>query len=337
MKKKQRLGLLIRLALSAVLIVLLFSLIDREHFVQHLRNMNLTYFVIGLGFYFLGIGFWALRWYIFIHATEKDVSFWSVLRVTIIGIFFSMFLPTMVGTDLGRMYEMSRDRENKIGVVSTVLLDRLMGLATLILMALVTLFIGNEYTADVPIREIVIGITALMAVSWLVFFNRDLMRHFVWVFELPVAKQLEPTIRSIYDSLAHLQSQPRLLLSAVIISLLNQLSEVMAVVMIAQALKIQIAPIYFFIFMPLVWLILMIPVSISGLGLREGVFAFFFTQVGATGAESLAMSLLFYSHSVVVGLIGGIFLLKSFVTSSSSLIPSFRKPLDAPHAKSQVE
>ena len=66
--------------------------------------------------------------------------------------------------------------------------------------------------------------------------------------------------------------------------------------------------------MPLIWVIVTVPVSISGLGLREGAFAFFFTQVGVSSADAVAMSLLYYFYNVIVGGLGGILLLRSTVT-----------------------
>lgn len=303
---KQRATLFIRLGLSIVLIGLLFSLIDRKHFVEHLRSLNVSYFLLGLTCYVVSVVLWSVRWHLFIRATGEVVSLWRVFQTTITGVFFSMFLPTVVGTDLGRMYEMSRDREDKVSVVSTVLLDRLMGLLTLVLIALVALVIGYEFAGDSSIAITIVMATILMLVGWLLFFNRDLMRSFLWVFQLPAAKQLEPALRALYNALHHLQSQPRLLISTLIVSILNNLVEVISVILIARALDIQTEAVYFFIFMPLIWLITTIPISIGGLGLREGVFAFFFGQVGVSSEEAVAMSLLYYGCSVVVGFAGGI-------------------------------
>jgi glycosyltransferase 2 family protein len=308
---KQRAGIIIRFGLSILLIVLLFSLIDVDHFIQHIRNLNPIYFLVGLVVYFVAIGFSALRWYLFIRATNEPVGFSRVFGTTLIGIFFSLFLPTMVGTDLGRMYELSRGQKDKVSVVSTVVLDRLMGLVTLVLMALVAVIIGVDFTGELPVNELVIGAAALMLVGWLVFFNRALMYRFSWVLAMPLVKQFDPTIRSLYNTLHFLQSQPRLLLSTFVVSLLNQFTEVVSVILIAMALGVQVPIVHFFVFMPIVWLVTMIPISISGLGLREGAFAFFFTQVGVTGAEAVAISLIFYFYSVVVGVIGGLLLTRS--------------------------
>lgn len=322
---KNHLGSLLRLGLSLILLVIVFLIIDIEHFLEHLYSLDLTFFLLGLIAYFGAVVLWASRWYLLVRATGEIVSFWRIFSTTLIGIFFSLFLPTMVGTDLGRMYELSRGQENKTGVVSTVLLDRLVGLATLILMAMTAILFGLQFTGNAEISQFVLLMAVLMVIGWFVFFNRRVMHHFNWVFRLPLANRIEPTIREIYDTLYFLQSKPRLMLVAAALSLLNQIMEVISVILIARALVVYTDTAYFFVFMPLIWLVTMVPIAISGLGLREGAFAFFFTQVGVTSEEGVAISLLFYSFNVIVGLSGGLILLYNN-------IKSYRPPPQPIHA-----
>lgn len=322
---KQHIGSLLRLVLSVVLIVALFSVIDRQHFIDNLRSVDPLIFLLGLAAYFGATALWALRWHLFIRAVGEQVSFVRVFFTTTVGMFFSLFLPTMVGSDLGRMYELSREQHDKVGVVSTVLLDRLMGLVTLALMAVFALFFGAEFAGSVPVKEIVIGTAVIMSVGWVLFFNRRVMRRFNWIFDLPVVKRLEPTLRELYNSLHFLQSQPRLLLLTFGLSMIYQAVHVLSVVLVAWALGVRVEPVYYFVFMPIIWLVTMVPISISGLGLREGAFAFFFTQVGMTGAEAVAISLLYYGYNVAVGVVGGL------VFSRTALV-NYRRRLAEPAA-----
>jgi len=309
MANKKHLGSLLRLGLSVVLLIIVFLMIDIEHFWEHLSSVDLTFFFLGLLAFFGATLMWAARWHLLVRATGEIVSYGRILGTTMIGIFFSLFLPTLVGTDLGRMYELSRDQENKAGVVSTVLLDRLIGLGSLILMALTAIIFGLSFIENTSIGPFVLFIGVALVVGWFVFFNRKAMHYFTWVFRLPLVNRVEPIIRDIYNTLHFLQSKPRLMIMATVLSLLYNSLEVTAVILIARALTVNVDPVYFFIFMPLIWLVTMVPIAISGLGLREGAFAFFFTQVGITGADAVAISLLFYSYTVIMGLSGGVILL----------------------------
>lgn len=305
--------------MSLVLLAVLFFLVDREALLNALTTINPAYYLIGLGAFMSAVCFWTLRWWMFIRAAEEPVSFSKALTTLLTGIFYSMFLPTFVGIDIGRMYELGRDQNNrKTHVVSTVLLDRLMGLISLVIMAFIALIIGYQYTSgDDGVIITVIGALAGLVVGWLLFFNRRFMEFiFKLVFSLPLVNRLEETIREIYEALYLLHKQPRLLLATGAVSMLNNIAETMSVVFIAVALGVEVSPVYFFLFMPIIWLVMLIPISISGLGLREGAFVFFFTQVGVSAADAVAISLLFYSYSVIVGVLGGVTMLKTSVSDA---------------------
>jgi uncharacterized membrane protein YbhN (UPF0104 family) len=95
------------------------------------------------------------------------------------------------------------------------------------------------------------------------------------------------------------------------VSVVNSLFTIVATLLAARSIGVNIDAIYFFIFMPIIWIIITIPISLSGLGLREGAFVFFFSQVGVTPSDAVAISLLYYSYNVVIGVAGGLILLYS--------------------------
>ncbi|HLV34372.1 MAG TPA: flippase-like domain-containing protein, partial [Spirillospora sp.] len=130
--KKRNLGLFIRLGLSVILLVVLFIIIDWQELLTALAKIQISEYLIGLLLYLGVMAFWSLRWYLLIRATDNPlpVSLRRVFRTILISVFYSNFLPTVVGTDMGRLYELSPDHKPTAAVASTVLLDRLIGLAS---------------------------------------------------------------------------------------------------------------------------------------------------------------------------------------------------------------
>jgi hypothetical protein len=102
------------------------------------------------------------------------------------------------------------------------------------------------------------------------------------------------------------KGEPRILLKAVGTSFLVQVSSVATFYVISKGLGMKVPIGYFFIFVPIAVTISMIPISLSGLGLREGAFVYLFTKVGATDAQALTVSLVAFAAAVLLGLIGGI-------------------------------
>jgi hypothetical protein len=245
----------------------------------------------------------------------EDVAFGNVFVTSLFGLFMSLFLPSVVGMDVGRMHELSRLRENKIGVVSTVLLDRLVGLISLVITAMIALIIAGYQYVGAEVIYVVVGSAVLMAIAWLLFFNRKVMRHFRWVLELPVIQHFYETFEDLYTALHELQHQRRLLGATLLTSMVMVILEVSSVVLVARAIDVTINPVYFFIFMPLIWVIIAIPISIGGLGVREAVFVSFFTQVGMTAAQAILISLLYYSFTLIAGAVGGLIWMRASAVS----------------------
>jgi hypothetical protein len=308
------------------MLAFLFSLVDRQHFMEHLLGIHLVSFAIGLGCYFGYIALWAVRWHYIIRGSGERIDYRRVFTTTLIGNFFAMFLPEMVGSDLARMSEVSEERRTSARIVSTVLLDRVIGLISLMMMAVIGLALGFQHLEqEAPtITLLIVGLFVAMWIGWLVFFNRSIMRRLNGLFSLPLINRVEAPIRSLYNSLHYLQTQPRLLVVSVAISFALQMAEVASVIFIARSLGIQVPVIYFFIFMPIIWVITMVPISISGLGVREGAFAFFFSQVGMPSENAIAVSLLYYFYKVISGIIGGL------VIAHSSIARSLRHKVTTP-------
>jgi glycosyltransferase 2 family protein len=312
---KQKRGILVRLILSVVLLVLLFSRIEVDHFLSDLRHVNIAYFAIGLAIFWSYLVLWAYRWQLFLYGAGETIKLGEIFQTLLIGFFFSMFLPTVVGTDAGRMYELSRERENKTGVVSTVLLDRVVGLISTVIMASLALFIGGyRYIDNLIIPVVIVGSLLLLVVGWVLFFNRSFMHRFDWVIRLSIINRFQHSIRSLYQALYLLQQQPRLLITTLLVSFVMQTMEIMSVVLLAVALGLKINVIHFFIFMPIIWILITIPISIGGLGVREGAFVFFLGQVGIGSSHAITVSLLYYFYSVIVGVVGGIIWFRTSIT-----------------------
>ena len=71
--------------------------------------------------------------------------------------------------------------------------------------------------------------------------------------------------------------------------------------------------------LPIIWLITMVPITINGLGLREGAFIFLFTEIGMAKEMAMAISILFLLQTIIQGIIGGLFFLFEKVSVAEQL------------------
>jgi hypothetical protein len=89
-------------------------------------------------------------------------------------------------------------------------------------------------------------------------------------------------------------------------SLLVQIVSPLISFVIALSLGIKINIIYFFIFLPIIGAITLLPISIGGLGLRDATTIFFFAKAGVSKDLAFAMSLISFFFLLVYGAIGGL-------------------------------
>jgi len=318
MMKRQQLGLILRLLTAIVLLTVLILIIDRDALIATFLSVDIPLYTLGFVLFVGTILTWTLRWHLLMRAAGEVISFGKSLVTLTISMFFSMFLPTVVGTDLGRVYELGRDSSyRKSKLISSVLLDRLMGLMTISLMALIGLVVGSQFAGNQGVNLTVIGTLVVLFGGWVLVFNKRAEKIIFGILDqLPLVKRFSPQLHKVYTVLDELYRQPRLLARAGSVSIVNSLCTILATLLAARSIGVEISPLYFFIFMPIIWIIMTIPISVSGLGVREGAFIFFFSQVGVTNSDAIAISLLYYSYNVIVGIIGGLLLLYTSVTQT---------------------
>lgn len=306
----------VQLTVSVILLLILFQRIDFQSFLNLLAGIQPGYFLLGVLCYFLSMIAISFRWQFIVQTANGKANIFQLIGINFVGSFFSMFLPTAAGGDLARMYESSRRGMMGTTAVSTVLLDRVIGLISLVLISLVALLSGYRYAGNSWIVYLIIGAAIAMVVAWRLFFDLRAIRQFKAIFRLPFLARFERKARELYQSLYELQRQPKLLLSTVVISIVAQAIEIVSALFLARTLGINSQGFYFFIFIPLIWLITMAPISLNGLGVREGAFAFFFGQIGVASAEAVSLSLLVYLCRLLAGLFGGLLFLWSSMTSA---------------------
>ena len=69
---------------------------------------------------------------------------------------------------------------------------------------------------------------------------------------------------------------------------------------------IHVSPVFYFAALPIINIMTMVPITFSGIGVREGAFVYFLGLKGIEPEPALALGLLFFSIQVATGLVGGV-------------------------------
>jgi uncharacterized protein (TIRG00374 family) len=291
---------LLRIVLSLGLLVWVVRQVGWPEVWQAVRRAHGPYLGAALALSLVGIGVRAYRWSILLNALDMHPSLARLTALYFVGTFFNNFLPTGVGGDVVRVYELAQESRRPAAAVGTVLLDRATGLLVLFLIALLALASSHSLISPQVASAIVLLFVAGWGGSAFVLQRNWLERLGLWRWVEKV-----DLLRDSYEAVAACGA--RAIGSAMGASLgLNVLLIAMNV-LIAESLGVQLSLWYFLLFVPIISFLLVLPVSLSGLGVRESGYVYLFGQAGVPAHLALSLSLIVYAfNNVIPGVIGAV-------------------------------
>ncbi len=299
----------LKVAISLALIAYLFSRVDLSRVAGAIASANYFYLLLALGLYFLAIAVGCLKWRLLLKAQGIEVPFASLLSYIFVGIFFGNFLPTNVGGDVVRGYDLARHTERAAEAAISVLMDRLVGLIAFISMATIAAIIAAQVTGLESLRTLMIAtLVALVAfvAGFLLLLSRRLRALLERLFHLRLLAPLAPLYRRLSDSLACYGQAYSALLRALLLAVTGLIITNFVNYLVVLALGGGISLLYIFLFNPLIAFVLLIPISVGGIGLNQSAYVFFFNLVGVPEVKSLSLSLIMQVIIILVSLPGGV-------------------------------
>jgi len=326
---KGRVFLFVRLAVSFGLIGYIVYQIAKEHdlssFPLYYEKAHWGWLMLAVAAVFSIFCCGALRWGILLRAQGVSLSGASIFMYFMVGMFYNNFLPSTVGGDAVKVYYLHRFSGKGKEAFVSVLVDRLLGMAGLCIVAVVSLAFGWRTILEHPgisgdawmIFGTVGGLTAFLIVFFLVVFNDRLMNVF---FRLVPVASIKEKIRGIHDALLVYRGRRSVLIKALGVSVLVWICIVFACWMVYRGFAATGMPVprgqigeiglkYFYLFFPTISAIMSVPISVAGGGVREGLFMLFFGKgsfPGVTEMDAVMISLNFYFIFLAASSIGGV-------------------------------
>ena len=231
-------------------------------------------------------------------------------------------LPTSIGGDASRIFETSRRHPGQITpITGSVLLERAIGGAVTLLLAGIGLLLAiGRY----PIGAY-IGVEALFVVATIfvgfVFFSRRVRTRLA--FALPYARRLrvETPARAVYDGLHGYREHPWTLLVVAGVSASQQLLRILAIYASGRAVGIHLGLLPYVILGPLLFLVMLVPFTVNGIGVREAFFVDFLGKLGVPHDAAFACGFLFFILTIVLALPGVAVILWENVFGRATAVP----------------
>lgn len=251
------------------------------------------------------------RWHLLLRSQELVLPFRRTLTLYFIGQFFNAFMLGATGGDLVKAYYAAKETHHrKTEAVTTVFLDRVIGLVTLVGIIVVVLLARIRLVRAHPETRVALvffacvcatAVTAIAASAW-----RNLFDHVGFLRRLRERTRLGAMLNRIYTTFQIGFRRPAVMLSTIGLSLLNHVLNVASAMLLGRALNLRLPFADWLTAIPVINAVSAIPITPGGLGTREATATVMLNHVFQVPIENaLLLSLLIYASTLVWSLVGG--------------------------------
>lgn len=297
-----------KLVIATLLVGLLVWKVDWPQVFAIGLRVDLLWFAALIGLALVGIGLRTWKWRLFLAEHSATISWLRLYNVTLIGMFFNLFLPGMIGGDVARGHLIGRLTGSHVDAYASVFLDRFTGLLTLAGLAVLVMTFNVDVLGDSRIAWMVIGcLAACMAVLAL-----TLHPHAASALDrvLPRSGPLHrpaAIVRTLHAALHAYRKQPKAIAAALSISLLYHGVTILNLYAACRCLQLdQVSLAAAAVVAPIIMISTFVPVTPSNVGIWEWAFAILLAQAGVTTEAAIAVALLLRIKNLALALAGGI-------------------------------
>jgi uncharacterized protein (TIRG00374 family) len=299
----------LKVVVSAILLSIVLYRTNFSAIVDSIRGADLNFLLVALSLNFVGAILTSTRWSILTKAHGVEVSVSHYVSCWMVAVYFNQFLPSTVGGDAVRIYDTSRLGLSKTTSTAVIVTDRLLGLIVLLGIGLVAVVVGS--TAILTADYLLWACAALFTVvSIAVVSIRYAPAH---IGALTNRVSTRGPLKKVYgfvdrfaSALGVYKDKPGVLAIAVLISILLQLNVILFYYFIGLSLDLNVTLLQFATIIPIANVLMLLPITINGVGLREPVFALLLGAYGVAAATAVAFAWCSFFLFLLYGLTGGI-------------------------------
>lgn len=276
---RRKINIWIRVFISSLLLIFLFHKLNLSA-LKLIDESILVYFIFSLPIPAICIFIMAIRWKILIKSTlDIKINIIDLYKFYLMGNFFSLFLPGLIGGDATRIYN-SKEKYNISFKYATafVFIERIIGLVGVILI----FSFGSMLVSDPQL------IMKLHKINYFLIFI---------ILIITIFKN-----RLVKDRVLLIDNE--IIFISIILSIISQFGDIMIVKLFSDYFNLGITITHLMVIMPIIYIVSNLPISLGGLGVREGAMVASFSLFGFNASASVFISLLLYFTKVFIGLIG---------------------------------
>jgi len=315
------LGGLFRLAFATALLIYTFWRANPRDVWDVCTHAAITPLLVAVALVLVDRALMAYRWFVLLRPLEGRnlPPFRTILRIFFVSTFVGTFLPASIGGDAVRAYSLSNHRVPIADAMASVVLDRMLGVLSVLLMALLGLALAHDLAASRAVM-LALGITSLAcAVAAVLIFSDTADRVAEGLIaRLPWARGRRGA-SSLFAAVRRYSTHHSALANVLAGSIAVQTLRVIQAYYLGMSIGMRLPLVAYFAFVPLILLIMFLPITANGIGTGQAAFLWLFSRVGTPRDESFALSVLFVALGIVGNLPGAAYYLGGARESSTQM------------------
>lgn len=304
-----KLKTIIKIIFSLGLLSYLIYLAEPEKIITILSRIwtggHVVYIFYAILTFTIAIFVYAFRWQVLLNGYNIKIKTLKLFKFYLIGLFFNNFLPTGIGGDITRIYNLIQEAGDRTIGFASVMTERLLGITSTLILTLLSLtwLLGNFSTYRILYLNILL-LSSILLFFYLVF-NRKYPESFAEKIKNIKILKLGERIDKLFEAIRYFQDKKIVFVKVVLVSLIAQALVILMHYFCVLSLNLEISIYFMFLVVPVTFLLTMLP-SINGLGVRDGGFVFLLGKQGISTAASISLSLLAITIPMIVSVSGAI-------------------------------
>lgn len=317
---KKKIVNLFKIIFSVFFLFFIFKRINYHEVLSIIYKLDTALFILGISLTFINILILSARPVVLLNLNGKIyLTLSKSFLYYLYSAFYSNFLPSLIGGDVFRVLHLSSNGSGVMKASAVVVLERINGLLIMLSLAIISICtVFNNY---------LFAIFAVICLMILYSFYAIILFSKKQVFSSNRVAKRENVLSNLLlkgfrfiELVKSYRDEKKTLGSVAILTLIAQLGDILVTYIYGKSLHINISFYYYLAFIPIMYVVTMLPISINGLGLREGIVIFLFAKAGVSESQALVLSFLIYFDKIVKGMAGGILLLFSNLANLKSEI-----------------
>jgi uncharacterized protein (TIRG00374 family) len=249
----------------------------------------------------------AYRWLVLLRPLPPGARppFGRVMRIFFVSTFVGTFLPGSVGGDLVRAYALASERVPMALSVASVAMDRALGVLSILLLGLAAVMAAPAQAPPGVFTVLLLGAAACCVLGLVVFSETVAGVAARFLARMPGA-MLQRAGQRLLEAVRAYRHHHGALANVLAGSLGVQALRVLQAWLLGLSLGITLPLSAYFVCIPIILLVMLLPITINGLGTSQAAFIWCFGALGVARAEAFAVSILFVALGIVGNLPGGV-------------------------------